>query len=67
MTLDDRSPGLRLRLSLLVLAGALALIAAARSCAPEAEKVAEPPATLPEPGTSVSKDHGASTGAQPER
>ena len=34
MTLDDRSPGLRRRLGLLVLVGALVLIAVARACAP---------------------------------
>lgn len=68
MTVDDGTPGLRRKLNLVALGVAVVLILVARACTSRGEgstPAATPAATLPDPGTSISKDHGASAGKKP--
>jgi hypothetical protein len=68
MTVDDGKPGLRRKLNLVALGVAIGVIVVARACGSHdssASPAATPAATLPDPGTSISKDHGASAGKKP--
>jgi len=64
MTLDDGKPDLKRRLNLLALGAVVLAILLTRACSSGAPSpgAAAPAAGAPDEGTSISKDHGASTG-----
>ena len=70
MTLDDGTPGLKQRLNLIALGFVIVLVLLARACA---LRSATAPPDVPvrseavKEGTSVSKDHGASAGAEQDK